>query len=68
MDQSGIVKIYSISILYWDNVSKFYVYAILECPWCLPFGVKIVHIQIWRMAFLTWTGPGDNLNFYGKNP
>ncbi len=28
------------------------------------FGAKIVNTMTWRMTFLTWTKPGDNLEFY----
>ncbi len=41
--------------------------ANLEQLWCLPFGAKIVHIITWRMTFLTWTKPGDNMGFYDLN-
>ncbi len=44
----------------------FWTAANLECPWCLPFGAKIVCTITWRMTFWTWTKPGDNLEFYDK--
>ncbi len=45
--------------------SKFCSPAILECPWRLPFRAKIACTKTWRMAILTWTKPGNNLEFYG---
>ncbi len=45
--------------------SKFCAPAILEHLWDLPFGAKIVCVKTWRMSFLTWTKPGQNLEFYG---
>ncbi len=39
----------------------------LEHLWCLPFGAKVIHTITWRMNFLTWTKPGDNLEFYDLN-
>ncbi len=41
--------------------------ANLEHLWCLPFGAKILHTITWRMTFLTWTKPRDNLEFYDLN-
>ncbi len=45
--------------------SKFCTPVNLEHLWRLPFGAKIVCNITWRMAFLTWTKPGDNLEFFG---
>ncbi len=39
--------------------------ANLECHWCLLFSAKIACIKIWRMAILTWTKPGNNLDLFG---
>ncbi len=47
--------------------STFCTPAILEHLWYLPFGAKIVHTITWRMTFLIWTKPGDNLEFYHLN-
>ncbi len=41
--------------------SRFCTHVILECLWHLPFGAKIVNNKTWRMEFVTWTNPGDNL-------
>ncbi len=46
--------------------SRFCTPVILEHLWHLPFDAKIVCNITWRMAFLTWTKPGDNLEFFGK--
>ncbi len=46
----------SILMHYWKK-------TILECSWCLTFSAKIAHTKIWRMAILTWTKPGNNLEF-----
>ncbi len=46
--------------------SKFFTPVILEHLWHhLRFGAKSVHNITWRMAFLTWTKPGDNLECFG---
>ncbi len=45
--------------------SKFCTPVILEHLWCLPFGAKIIRNITWRMAFLNWAKPGDNLDFFG---
>ncbi len=47
------------------NFFKFFTPVILEHLWRLPFSAKIICNLTWRMAFLTWTKPGDNLEFYG---
>ncbi len=47
--------------------SMFCIPVNLERLWHLPFGGKIVHTITWRMTFLTWTKPGDNLEFYDVN-
>ncbi len=44
--------------------SKFCTPVNLEHPWRLPFGAKIVCIT-WRMVFLTWEKPEDNLECFG---
>ncbi len=46
--------------------SKFCTPAILEHLWRLSFGAKIVRNITWKMAFLTWTKPGDNLECLAK--
>ncbi len=47
------------------NVSKFFTPVILEHLWRLHFSAKIVCNITWKMAFLTWTKPGDNLEIFG---
>ncbi len=54
----------NIQILYWNKFLKCCTPLVLECLWCLPFGAKIVCIITWRIAFLIWTKPGNNLVFY----
>ncbi len=61
LDKTWKFKIYTISILYWDSFFHVLYSFKLERLWCLPFGGKIVHTITWRMTFLTWTKPGDNL-------
>ncbi len=47
------------------NVTNNY-YAMTSFRLCdLPLGGKIDSTITWRMAFLTWTKPGDNLKCYG---
>ncbi len=46
------------------NFSKFFTTVILEHLWCLHFGAKIVCNITWKMAFLTWTKLGDNLELF----
>ncbi len=45
--------------------SKFCTPVNVEHLWCLPFGVQIVCYITWRMAFLTLTKPGVNLESFG---
>ncbi len=45
---------------------EFFTPVILGHLWHLPFGAKIVLNITWKMAFLTWTKPGDNLEFFRK--
>ncbi len=65
MDKTWNVKTYTISVLYWNIFFKSCAPVILEFLWCQPFDVNIVHTKNWRMDILTWTKPGDNLEFYG---
>ncbi len=56
---------YNISILYLDKCFQVLFSCDFEHLWRLPFGAKMVRNITWRMAFLTWTKPGDNLEFFG---
>ncbi len=59
LDKTWNAKIYK------TIFSKFCTPVIVEHLWRLPFGTKIVRNITWRMAFLTWTKPGDNLELFG---
>ncbi len=66
LDKTWNVKIYTIFIFYLRIFSKFCTPTIVEYLWHLPFGANIVCTKTWRMAILTWTKPGDNLELYGS--
>ncbi len=65
MDKTWNVKIYTFQYYIETFFAKFHAPVILEHLERLPFGGKIVHTKTWRMAILTWTKPGDNMEFYG---
>ncbi len=62
---SGMLRYRTFSFYIKTIFSKFCVPTILECLSHQPFGATIVLTKTWRMAILTWTKPGDILQFYG---
>ncbi len=67
LDKTWNVKIYKISILYWDNFFRVLYSCDFRTSLVSAFWCQIVHTITWRMTFLTWTKPGDNLEFYDLN-
>ncbi len=59
------VKIYTFQYYIETKFFQVFTPVILEHLWRLHFGATFFRNITCRMAFLTWTKRGDNLNFFG---